>query len=74
MNMQDIYETEDWTDEDWRARLQPMDKRELLHLWCMTSNYNPACYTEASRNAKALETFRHARHCMFGELLERMGE
>lgn len=74
MNMQDIYETEEWTDEQWRERLRGLDNRELALLWAATWGFNPACYGSVELNARALDTFAHARHCMLGEVLDRMGE
>jgi hypothetical protein len=70
----DIEYTAEYTDEDWRAELKKFDDLDLLILWSRLGSYNPATWNSADRNEKSLETYRHARHCMLGEILERMGK
>lgn len=60
--MEWLTRTQQWSDEDWRGHLQRMDNRDLLALLLRAESY-----TEDT------EAVRHARHCMLGEILERMG-
>lgn len=71
--IEDIEQTHDYSDEDWRKELACMDNLDLLVLWSRLGSYNPATWSSAERNEKSLETYRHARHCMLGAILERMG-
>lgn len=71
-DMGDVQATEHWTDEDWRKTLAGISDDDLISLWSSVGNYNPCTYTTPERNAREKEIFRHAYHCMRGEILERM--
>ena len=72
MNLTDIEYTDQWSDEDWRETLVAWTNYELLDAYAKVGAYNPACWESSERNAKSLETYRHARHCIEGAILERM--
>lgn len=73
-DMEDIQnETKDWSDEDWRRELRSWGNWQLLDGWYSVRRHNPFAYISRERNAEAAEIFRHAEHCMYGELLDRMG-
>ena len=73
-SMSDISsETGKWSDEDWRRELRSWGNWELLDAWHSVRRHNPFAYISHERNREEVETFRHAEHCMYGELMERMG-
>lgn len=61
-------DTGHWSDEDWRAELGSWDNNKLLEAW--QSTMRAGSFHKWSEHQ---DTFYHAEHCMYGEILERMG-
>lgn len=73
-DLEDIqFKTGEWSDEDWRRELRSWGNWELLDAWSKVRRHDPFVYISRERNQEAAEIFRHAEHCMYGELLDRMG-
>lgn len=73
VTMSDIWtETLGWTDRRWREELESWANAELVETYSRATATNPATYNTPERNAEALDTFKHARWCMYQELMERM--
>ena len=66
--------TTDWSDEEWRAYLKPLGNTELLLLWYQTTRFEAPIHYGESTWEWQTENLKHARHCMAGEILERMGD
>lgn len=60
--------TADWSDEDWRNELASWDNNKLLDAWKSTMRSG-----QFQKWYEHWETFYHAEHCIYGEILERMG-
>lgn len=69
-SMTDIKEnTASWSDKDWRNELKSWDKFKLLDAWRATMRSGQSHWSDED-----WETLYHAEHCIYGEILERMGE
>lgn len=69
--MSSVMDTRDWSDEDWREELAKWDNEILLSTYVAMTNFNEKL-VHPDNVAVAVETYRHARHCLFGAILERM--